>query len=52
MDLYAGYKFSLADFGFDVGYLYYYYPNSGALGTTKTKNGALLNFKWVERHAG
>jgi uncharacterized protein (TIGR02001 family) len=47
MDLYAGYKFSLADFGFDVGYLYYYYPNSGALGTTKIKNGELyLGASW------
>jgi uncharacterized protein (TIGR02001 family) len=41
MDFYAGYKFSAGDLGFDVGYLYYYYPNSGALGTTKIDNGEL-----------
>ena len=28
MDFYAGYKKSFGDFGFDVGYLYYYYPNA------------------------
>jgi uncharacterized protein (TIGR02001 family) len=38
MDFYLGYKFSLGDVGFDVGYLYYFYPNSGALGTTKISN--------------
>lgn len=41
MDFYAGYKFSAGDVGFDVGYLYYYYPNSGALGTTKIDHGEL-----------
>ncbi|MFN7433687.1 MAG: TorF family putative porin [Betaproteobacteria bacterium] len=39
LDLYAGYKTTLGDFGVDIGYLYYYYPKSGALGTTKVKNG-------------
>ena len=28
MDFYGGYKFSLGDFGFDVGAIYYYYPGS------------------------
>ncbi len=41
MDFYLGYKFSLGDVGLDVGYLYYYYPNTGANGTTKIKNGEL-----------
>ncbi len=41
MDLYGGYKGSVGDFGYDVGYLYYYYPGSGDLppGSTKIKNG-------------
>jgi uncharacterized protein (TIGR02001 family) len=38
-DLYGGYKGALGDFGYDVGYIYYYYANSGALGSTKIKNG-------------
>ena len=41
MDFYGGYKFSAGDLGFDVGYLYYYYPNSGALGSTKIDHGEL-----------
>lgn len=39
MDFYAGWKTTFNDFGFDVGYIYYYYPNSGAQNTTKVKNG-------------
>jgi uncharacterized protein (TIGR02001 family) len=39
MDLYGGYKGAIGDFGYDVGYIYYYYPNSGAQGSTKIKNG-------------
>jgi uncharacterized protein (TIGR02001 family) len=54
MDFYAGYKGSIGDIGYDVGYLYYLYPNSGALGTTKVSNGELyvggsygpLSAKW------
>lgn len=41
MDFYGGYKTSFGDLGLDVGYLYYFYPNSGALGSTKIKNGEL-----------
>ena len=41
MDFYAGYKRTFGDFGIDVGGLYYYYPNSGAGGTTKINNGEL-----------
>jgi uncharacterized protein (TIGR02001 family) len=41
MDFYAGYKRAFGDFGIDVGALYYYYPNSGANGTTKVKNGEI-----------
>ncbi|MDZ7653829.1 MAG: TorF family putative porin [Burkholderiaceae bacterium] len=41
MDFYGGYKFSAGDIGFDVGYLYYYYPKSGAQGLTKVSNGEL-----------
>lgn len=47
MDVYAGYKGTAGDFGYDVGYLYYFYPNSGASSTsngivtqsTKVRNG-------------
>jgi uncharacterized protein (TIGR02001 family) len=41
MDFYGGYKFSAGDVGLDVGYLYYYYPKSGAQGLTKVSNGEL-----------
>lgn len=41
MDFYGGYKASVGDFGFDVGALYYYYPGSGAGGTTKINNTEL-----------
>jgi nitrogen regulatory protein P-II 2 len=30
MDFYGGYKFSVGDFGIDVGAIYYYYPGSDA----------------------
>ncbi len=39
MDFYGGYKTSIGDFGLDVGYLYYFYPGTGAAGSTKIKNG-------------
>lgn len=39
MDFYGGYKGSVGDFGYDVGYIYYAYPNTGAQGSTKVKNG-------------
>lgn len=39
MDFYAGYKGSLSDFGYDIGYLYYFYPGSGAADAVKIKNG-------------
>lgn len=41
MDFYGGYKFSVGDVGLDVGVLYYFYPKSGAQGTTKVSNGEL-----------
>ena len=41
MDFYGGYKFAAGPLGLDVGYLYYYYPNTGALGSTKIDNGEL-----------
>jgi uncharacterized protein (TIGR02001 family) len=41
MDFYGGYKGSIGDFGYDVGYIYYYYPNSGLDGALKIKNGEL-----------
>ncbi len=54
MDFYGGYKGSIGDIGYDVGYLYYYYPNTGAGGSTKIDNGELyvgasygpLSAKW------
>ncbi len=39
MDLYGGYKKELGPVTLDVGYLYYYYPNSGKTGSPKIKNG-------------
>ena len=58
MDFYGGYKGSLGNFGYDVGYLYYYYPNTGALGTSKIKNGEFyvggsygpVSAKWSYAH--
>ncbi len=41
MDFYGGYKGSIGDIGYDLGYLYYYYPKTGALGSTKIDNGEL-----------
>jgi uncharacterized protein (TIGR02001 family) len=38
MDFYGGYKMPLGGFTLDVGALYYYYPGSGAGGTTKIDN--------------
>lgn len=39
MDFYGGYKHDFGPVGLDVGYYYYYYPGSGALGSTKIDNG-------------
>lgn len=41
MDVYGGYKATFGGVGFDVGALYYYYPGSGAGGTTKIDNTEL-----------
>ncbi|RZU01092.1 TorF family putative porin [Rivibacter subsaxonicus] len=41
MDFYGGYKMALGDFGLDLGYIYYFYPKSGALDSTKISNGEL-----------
>jgi len=41
MDFYGGYKMDVGPVGLDFGYYHYYYPNSGALGTTNIKNGEL-----------
>ena len=41
MDLYGGYKGTVGDIGYDIGYLYYHYPNSGALNSTKIKHSEL-----------
>ncbi len=41
MDVYGGYKATFGGIGFDVGALYYYYPGSGAGGTTKINNTEL-----------
>jgi uncharacterized protein (TIGR02001 family) len=41
MDFYGGYKTSFGDFGLDAGALYYYYPASGAGGSTKVDNTEL-----------
>lgn len=41
MDLYGGYKMNAGPVGLDFGYLHYFYPKSGALGSIKVKNGEL-----------
>jgi uncharacterized protein (TIGR02001 family) len=41
MDLYGGYKMNAGPVGLDFGYIYYYYPKSGAGGSTKIKNSEL-----------
>lgn len=41
MDLYAGYKGTFGQIGYDVGYLYYYYPKSGAFDFPKIRNGEI-----------
>ena len=41
MDFYGGYKGSIADLGYDLGAIYYYYPGSGRAGQTKVKNTEL-----------
>ena len=41
MDFYGGYKGSVGDFGYDIGYIYYAYPNSGSGDSTKVKNGEI-----------
>lgn len=39
MDFYGGYKAEIAkDVGYDLGLIYYYYPKSGAAGTTRINN--------------
>jgi uncharacterized protein (TIGR02001 family) len=58
MDFYGGYKGTLGAFGYDVGYLYYYYPNTGAGGSSKIKNGEFyvggswgpVSAKWYYAH--
>jgi len=37
IDLYGGYKTTLAGIGLDVGTIYYYYPNAGVRSTTSTR---------------
>ncbi|UUX96310.1 TorF family putative porin [Aquabacterium sp. J223] len=41
MDFYGGYKGTAGPLGYDLGFIYYYYPNSGSGGTLKIKNGEL-----------
>jgi uncharacterized protein (TIGR02001 family) len=41
MDFYGGYKHDFGPVGLDVGYYYYYYPRSGAQGTTRIDNGEI-----------
>ena len=41
MDFYGGYKGSIADIGYDIGAIYYYYPGSGRAGNTTVKNTEL-----------
>ncbi len=38
MDFYGGYKGSAGAIGYDIGLIYYYYPKTGAAGTTKIDN--------------
>jgi uncharacterized protein (TIGR02001 family) len=41
MDFYGGWKATFGDFGLDLGAIYYYYPGTGANGTTKIDNGEI-----------
>lgn len=41
MDFYGGYKMSFGDVGLDFGALYYWYPQTGANGSTKIDNTEL-----------
>jgi uncharacterized protein (TIGR02001 family) len=41
MDFYGGYKMEAGPIGLDFGGIYYHYPKSGALGSTKIKNAEL-----------
>jgi uncharacterized protein (TIGR02001 family) len=54
IDVYGGYKKSIKDFGFDIGYLYYYYPNaefqSAGFGSEKFNNQEVYvagSWKWI-----
>jgi hypothetical protein len=49
MDFYGGWKKAFGDFGLDLGYLYYYYPNAEVLGK-KFNNQELYvggSWKWI-----
>jgi len=41
MDFYGGWKATFGEFGLDLGGIYYYYPGSGAGGTSKIDNTEL-----------
>ncbi len=41
MDFYGGYKAAVGAVGYDLGLIYYYYPKTGAAGTTKIDNTEL-----------
>jgi uncharacterized protein (TIGR02001 family) len=53
MDFYGGWKKAFGDFGLDLGFLYYYYPNAqftGTLGSKKFDNQELYvggSWKWI-----
>jgi hypothetical protein len=53
MDFYGGWKKAFGDFGLDVGFLYYYYPNAqfnSALGNKKFDNQEVYvggSWKWI-----
>jgi uncharacterized protein (TIGR02001 family) len=51
-DIYGGWKHSFGDVNFDVGYLFYYYPNASYANPQRTKydNGELytsVGYKWA-----
>lgn len=49
-DIYAGYRKSIGDFGYDVGVLQYYYPGRYTAGTTKpdtTEVYGAVSYKWL-----
>jgi uncharacterized protein (TIGR02001 family) len=53
MDVYGGYKKAFGDFGLDVGYIYYWYPNAKFMGKKFDNQEIYLggSWKWISAKA-